>query len=303
MRFQEEKRTMEYFSKKIADNINAMLAYWDKDQICRFANHAYLDWVGKSCDDLVGKMTIKELQGPMYQVNLPYIEAAYKGEIQIFERDISAPDGSTKHCIVTYTPDIENGEVSGIIVHVADVSFLKNLEMACQEAREKAEEMAMHDVLTGLPNRAFLLDRIRMGISVVERKGLLLAVFMIDIDNFKKINDTYGHMAGDRVLIEVASRLKSVMREYDTVSRIGGDEFVILAVEIETREQVEIMASRLLEFATVPIIDKNSIIHPTISIGIAMYPEDGRTPDNLIKAADTALYISKESGKNSYSFK
>jgi diguanylate cyclase (GGDEF)-like protein len=126
---------------------------------------------------------------------------------------------------------------------------------------------------------------------------------MIDIDNFKKINDTYGHMAGDRVLIEVASRLKSVMREYDTVSRIGGDEFVILAVEIETREQVEIMASRLLEFATVPIIDKNSIIHPTISIGIAMYPEDGRTPDNLIKAADTALYISKESGKNSYSFK
>ncbi|MGA2142416.1 MAG: GGDEF domain-containing protein [Brevinematales bacterium] len=295
--------TKDYFPRKVADAINTMLAYWDKNRICRFANHAYLAWAGKSSVDMIDKMAIQELQEPFYQANLPYIDAAYSGKTQIFESDIKDPAGNIKHCIVTYTPDIENGKVMGIIVHIADVSFLKNLEMACQEARGKAEELAMHDVLTGLPNRAFLLDRIRMGISETERKGLKLSIFMIDIDNFKKINDKHGHLTGDKVLIEIALRLKSVIREYDTVSRIGGDEFVILANEIESREQVELMAGRLLEFATVPLIDNKVIIRPTISIGIAMYPEDGRTPEKLIKNADIALYISKKSGKNLYSFK
>ncbi len=124
----------------VADQISAMLAYWDKNSVCRFANSAYVDWFGKRKEDMVDKMTIKELLGPLYEKNLPYITGALKGEAQTFEREIPLPSGTTRHSLANYFPDIVDGEVHGFFVHVADVTPLKILEKELRLSNEKVNE-------------------------------------------------------------------------------------------------------------------------------------------------------------------
>lgn len=139
-----------YFSNRVANTISAMLAYWDKDQICRFANHAYLDWFGVRSEDMIDKMTLKKLLGPLYVKNLPFIEKAYQGKIQVFEREIPTPEGIVRHSIATYTPDMVNDEVRGIIVHVADVTYLKEIEREREEAlRDREIALAKIKILSG----------------------------------------------------------------------------------------------------------------------------------------------------------
>ncbi len=127
-------------SIKVADKISAMLAYWDKDLICRFANSAYVEWFGKKKEEMIDKITLKELLGPLYEKNLPYINAALIGETQIFERDIPLPNGQIRHALANYYPDIINGEVLGFIVHVADVSPLKLLEIELLSSNDKISD-------------------------------------------------------------------------------------------------------------------------------------------------------------------
>jgi len=116
-----------------------MLAYWDANQVCRFANQAYLEWFGKRPEDMIDKMTVKELLGPLYEKNKPFLDEAYKGNIQIFEREIPTPEGVLRQSIATYTPDIVDGEVRGIVVHVADISYLKKIEREREEAIRERE--------------------------------------------------------------------------------------------------------------------------------------------------------------------
>ncbi len=298
----EINEIMNYYSIKVANSIHAMLAYWDSDQVCRFANQACSEWFGKKSEDMIDKITIKEFLGPLYRKSLPYLKKAYKGKIQVFERTIPTSYGDTIYSVTTYMPDIVDGKVKGIIAYVSDVTYLKKIEKQLQEEKAKAEEMAMHDFLTGLPNRAFLHERILKGISMAQRKGTMTAIFLIDMDNFKSINDTFGHLTGDDVLVETAKRLNSAVRKYDTVSRVGGDEFAVLSVEIEKKGEIEELAARFLNSARMPITIKNSVICPLFSIGIAVYPENGKTIEELFKKADIALYKSKESGKNCYNF-
>lgn len=117
----------------VADHVSAMLAYWDKDQICRFANNAYLEWFGKTKEVMMNRISMKELLGPLYEKNLPHILAVLRGEPQTFEREIPLPSGGSRHSIANYFPDIENGEVKGFFVHVADVTPLKKLEFELKE--------------------------------------------------------------------------------------------------------------------------------------------------------------------------
>jgi PAS domain S-box-containing protein len=124
-----QKNDMNIFGLMVTDHITAMLAYWDKNLICRFANSAYVEWFGKRKEDMIDKMTIKELLGdPLYEKNLPYILGALKGQAQTFEREIPLPSGGTRHSLANYYPDIVDGEVLGFFVHVADVTPLKLLE-------------------------------------------------------------------------------------------------------------------------------------------------------------------------------
>lgn len=290
------------YSKRVADSISAMLAYWDRNQVCRFANAAYLEWFGKRAEDMVDKLTLRELLGPLYEKNRPYIEAALNGEIQVFERDIPTPDGTIRHSLATYTPDVSEGEVRGIVVHVADITNIKKLELELIESKKQAEALATHDYLTGLPNRVLLNDRIDAAIALASRGKRRLAVSIMDLDSFKKINDTYGHLAGDMVLVEIANRSKKALRESDTISRFGGDEFVVLLPEIGTREEIEIIGKRMLDYSRLPIKFGQEEILPSFSMGIAVYPENGGSKDTLLRQADVALYRAKSQGKNQIAF-
>jgi PAS domain S-box-containing protein len=132
-----DKEKLNRIGLRVADQVNAMLAYWDCHEICRFANNAYRDWFHKSREEMVDKITMKELLGPLYEKNLPYIKAALAGEKQVFERDIPTPDGKIRNSLATYIPDIINGEVMGFYVHVADVTHIKELENKLLNSRRE----------------------------------------------------------------------------------------------------------------------------------------------------------------------
>jgi diguanylate cyclase (GGDEF)-like protein/PAS domain S-box-containing protein len=286
---------------QLVDHLDAMVAFWDIDQTCVFANNAYRDWFGKTRDQIVG-YSLQELLGPLYPKNLPYIRAAYAGETQVFEREIPAPDGRIRCSLATYTPYVVDGAVRGIFVHVADVTRLKKLEEALREAKERAEALATHDFLTGLPNRVLLVDRIEEAIARGKRNQRMAAVLMLDMDAFKQVNDTYGHAEGDRLLIEIAASLKGALRESDTLTRLGGDEFLLLASEMESKTQAEALAARVLQSVRRPFHLTGGIIRPTFSVGIAMYPTHGTTPQSLLANSDHALYAAKRLGKNRFAF-
>jgi diguanylate cyclase (GGDEF)-like protein len=181
------------------------------------------------------------------------------------------------------------------VVVIRDVS-------AAQAMALQVTHTAEHDYLTGLPNRMLLNDRVGQAIALAPRHGNKVAVLFLDLDGFKHINDSLGHPIGDRLLRSVAERLEGCVRESDTVSRQGGDEFVVLLSEVLHAEDAAITAGRMLQaVAEVHSIDLHEL-HVTTSIGVSVYPDDGSDAETLIKNADTAMYQAKENGRQSYQF-
>ena len=162
--------------------------------------------------------------------------------------------------------------------------------------------LAHHDALTDLPNRMLLQDRLNQAIEVARRQGRQLAVMFMDLDRFKHINDSLGHAVGDELLQSVAKRLVTCVRHSDTVSRQGGDEFVLLLPYIEHAEDAALSAQKTLAALAVPYRIDGHDLHISVSIGISIYPDDGADAETLIKSADTAMYHAKENGRNTYKF-
>jgi diguanylate cyclase (GGDEF)-like protein/PAS domain S-box-containing protein len=187
------------------------------------------------------------------------------------------------------------GKATGAVIVFRDVSA----------ARAMAEQMthsAQHDFLTGLPNRMLLNDRVNQAIAFVARHSKKVAILFLDLDGFKHINDSLGHPIGDKLLQSIAKRLVGCVRCTDTVSRQGGDEFVVLLSEMAQQEDAAISALRILEaVAKAHSIDQHDL-HLTASIGVSVYPDDGKDAETLIKNADTAMYQAKENGRQSYQF-
>jgi len=161
---------------------------------------------------------------------------------------------------------------------------------------------AEHDGLTGLPNRVLLHDRLGQAIALAGRHMNKTAVLFLDLDGFKHINDSLGHSVGDQLLQSIAARLLSCVRTGDTVSRQGGDEFVVLLSDVDRPEAAAVIADRMLKAVTEGHSINGEVVHITTSIGISVFPQDGNTPDILIKNADTAMYQAKEAGRRSYRF-
>jgi len=180
------------------------------------------------------------------------------------------------------------------------VTFLKDLTEK-QAATQRIEELAYSDALTGLPNRVLLYERIVFSLGLCARERKSFAIVFIDLDRFKHINDSLGHVFGDRVLVEVAERIKSCMRQSDTAARMGGDEFVLLLHDTDARG-AEAIVQRVLRRLCAPIILDDLSLTVTSSIGIALYPLDGQTKDELIKNADAAMYQVKERGRSNFRF-
>jgi len=162
--------------------------------------------------------------------------------------------------------------------------------------------LAQHDHLTGLANRSALQDRINHAINLADRQKNYFAVLFLDIDRFKVINDSLGHAVGDAMLKEISQRLLQCVRKQDTVSRLGGDEFVVLVEEVKRPEDVYVLTNKILNLIREPINIKDKQLHTSASIGVCLYPHDGRDVDNLLKHADIAMYRAKDLGRDTVLF-
>ncbi len=187
-------------------------------------------------------------------------------------------------------------KVGELINYVAVFSDIRRLK-----AQEKQlTQMAYYDALTELPNRTLLADRLIQGIAQTRRSQTLMTVCYLDLDGFKPINDTWGHEAGDRVLVEMANRMRSILRGGDTVARLGGDEFVLLLLGLSSREECETAIERMLKQITRPLKMLPEPISISASAGVTLFPFDDQDPDTLLRHADQAMYRAKQAGKNCF---
>ena len=171
-----------------------------------------------------------------------------------------------------------------------------------RRAQELVSYQAYHDILTDLPNRILLRDRLDVAIGQARRRGGEVAVMFVDLDRFKVVNDSLGHLRGDELLRQVADRLKQTIRKADTLARVGGDEFILLIPELSERGQAEVVASKFLRCLADPFMVEGHTLHVSASIGIAVFPGDGESIDDLMRHADMAMYQVKASGKNAWHF-
>lgn len=188
---------------------------------------------------------------------------------------------------------------------VADRYLLDDHLAAVTERSAADRHAALHDVLTGLPNRALFNDRLEHGIAYAKRHDWPLAVMFVDLDDFKSINDTHGHDAGDSVLRTIATRLKATTRSDDTVSRVGGDEFLYVLMEVRNEDAAAAIAKKIIASIQTPcdvsLEQENIRLTVKASVGIAIYPKSGITAETLIKSADMAMYDAKRAGSG-YAF-
>jgi diguanylate cyclase (GGDEF)-like protein/PAS domain S-box-containing protein len=189
----------------------------------------------------------------------------------------------------------QDGNAVGAVVAFRDVS-------AARVASLEMSRVAQHDVLTNLPNRALFNDRLSQAISLAERQSKQLAVLFVDLDQFKRINDSLGHSVGDRLLRSVARRVVACVRRTDTVSRLGGDEFLILLSQIEHSEDAAITARKILRAVAAPHVIDSKSLDVNVSIGGSTYPADAQNAETLVSYADVAMYEAKQQGRNSYQF-
>lgn len=186
-----------------------------------------------------------------------------------------------------------DGGMRGAIGIAADVTERK-------EHEQQLEHIAHYDALTGVPNRVLLADRLAQALARTKRDHGLMAVCYIDLDGFKPINDAHGHATGDKVLVEITRRIKESIREDDTVARLGGDEFVVLLLGLQVPEECVGSLQRLLDSINQPIAVGGGMVTLSASIGVSLYPEDNQDSDTLLRHADQAMYVAKQSGKNRY---
>ena len=184
----------------------------------------------------------------------------------------------------------EGGNITHYVGTIDDISLNKSNE-------ERIRYLAFHDPLTGLANRVLFADRTATGLQRAKREGYSLAIVVLDLDGFKEVNDTYGHAAGDQLLIEIARRLQGVLRAEDTVARFGGDEFTALLPEVVDPQDAVIVAQKILATVAVPVTICGSQVRVSASIGISIYPTHGEDYQALFTAADTAMYQVKAAGK------
>ncbi len=195
---------------------------------------------------------------------------------------------------ISSIPD-DNGETQGYVAAFSDITNIK-------QSQQRLDYLAHHDALTDLPNRLLFDERLKQSIRQAKRHSTGLAVAFIDLDRFKGINDSLGHHAGDELLQQVSIRLKQAIRDGDTVARISGDEFVMILEDIKSPQDVETVIHKLMEKFQHPILIKDTQVYASCSIGISLFPQDGKESEEILRTADTAMYKVKEGGRNAYLF-
>jgi diguanylate cyclase (GGDEF)-like protein/PAS domain S-box-containing protein len=236
---------------------------------------------------------VDEEDGKLIRISIPELLSdqsrnPFNGTVQVVNYEEKVP----VELNATLIRNAKDG-ASGLVLVLYDLTERKRYE-------EKLRYNAVHDHLTDLPNRTLFYDRLSMALAQSQRDGHMVAVIMLDLDEFKKVNDTYGHGVGDSLLQGVASRLTHMFRKSDTIARLGGDEFVLLLPDLPHAEVARKVADRIVHCFEKPFEIDGAPVGTTASLGVAIFPGDGDDAETLIKNADVAMYRSKEDGRNRY---
>lgn len=279
--------------RAIADNLPVMISYIDREGVLRFINRTFEQWMGIPLDKAIGRPMAEVIGPDLYQQRAGPLSQALKGQRVEFEVT-SATTGGPRVLHTLYIPDMATvGDVLGVYGLTTDVT-------AIRESERKLAELALNDPLTGLANRRCFEDMLTEGIGLARRAGHGLALMFLDVDNFKSINDTHGHAAGDAVLVEFAKRLVGSVRATDSVARLAGDEFVVILNNVRHGEEARRVAEKVLLNVRRPMqLSKNLRMGVTTSIGVAyLGPSALSTPGELLAMADEALYAAKMGGRD-----
>lgn len=279
--------------RMVADNIPALVTYVDREERYRFAN-AYLGSVFDTDPQRLIGRTVRETGGDdLYAEIAPHVAAALRGEEVVFQGVWTIKD-RRYHYQSTYVPDVDGqGAVCGYYAMTFDISALK-------ETQNRLDMLARVDTLTGLPNRRQFDERIRDAMARTRRSETSMAIMFLDIDHFKRVNDTLGHGAGDLVLKEFAVRLQHHVRSTDIVARLAGDEFVVLLEGIREVGELTAIAAKIVSAVRAPLVFEGRVVTVTTSAGLATYDGGERTPSELLAAADRALYAAKRQGRDRF---
>lgn len=300
LQLETRARQLQLYDRAIEESSNGIVictADMKQDNPVIYANRAFTNMTGFSHDEVMGLSPRFLLADDWDQPELERLRHCMRfgGSARVILRNYRK-DGSMfwNEVAMTAVPD-DKGKIANFISVFNDVTDRKRYETAL-------EHQANHDSLTGLPNRNLLQDRLSHAIALAHRGGEKLAVLMLDLDQFKRVNDGLGHNIGDVLLQKVAARMRACVRDSDTVARLGGDEFMILSAGVKDERSIASLAQKILkQFERKITINRHEII-ASASVGIAIYPRDGKDGDELFRNADTAMYRAKELGRNGFQF-
>jgi diguanylate cyclase (GGDEF)-like protein/PAS domain S-box-containing protein len=307
---EDRYRNLSNLSKSVFETAPFSIIETDLNGMIRAMNHAAEKLTGYQRAETVGKIPLTALHDA-HELNRQTEDATSLGNLavdgfvrltkqaaigEVEERDWTyiQRDGSTLpvHVAITAVRD-GDGEISGFIAIASDISERKQL-------MSYLNHMASHDQLTGLSGRKMLRERILEAIERATKNGRKIAVFVIDLDHFKRLNDSLGHRAGDEILVGMAERMQESLRRSDTLGRLGGDEFVVVMPHIANVADVERCAQRLVERISSTERVGDRAVNLTASIGVCIYPDFADNVDNMLERADAATYAAKENGRNQY---
>lgn len=282
----ESEARLEKFMQATVEGI-----LFHKDGITTDVNPPCCELVGYTLDEMVGRHVLSFIAPD----ELPKVKEVMRlGKELRYETAVSHKDG-TRIPVEFIVRTIERDGEKLRMTIVRDIRDRL-------ESEARIQHLAHHDALTGLLNRAAFMDRMALLMKRAERKGEMLALLFIDLDNFKRVNDSLGHLEGDQVLTTVSERLVGALRASDLVGRFGGDEFVVLLSDLESRADIVVVLEALLSVVEVPVKADGRALSVTPSIGVAVFPDDGSQADELIQHADTAMYRAKARGRATYQF-
>lgn len=286
-----------HFVEQLIDTIPGPISYKDEHGRYLGCNKAFEEMVGKPRERLLGRT----VHGTTYRAVADKMQAADQRlldnpGIEVSEAQLPHMDGAARDMLLyKATFNKSDGSVGGLVTVMLDISERKRME-------QRIWDEANYDSLTGLPNRRMFRNRLGEEIKRSHRTGESCALLLVDLDRFKEVNDTLGHEAGDRLLVEAAKRISASVRESDSVSRLGGDEFMVILPQITEPAGLGQVAMNVIESLMQPFQVNGHMAYVSASVGIALFPDDAQEMDTLVSYADQAMYAAKAQGRSCFSY-